>query len=321
MGNTKKHIQSERPGSSIQCAFKVTVVGCGNVGSTIAYALLLDGTPTDLALIDLNKEKAEGILLDLEHSLPFTSFTKLTASDNYAECAGSSIVIITAGKRQAEGQTRLQLLEDNKKIFRDMIPKIAAAAPNAILIVITNPVDVLTYETLKASKFSPQKVFGTGTMLDTARLQFHLSEKLKIHPRSIDAYILGEHGDSSFPVWSSANVMGKPICEFADFSQKVADQCYTNTRDAAYRIIHDVGFTCYSIATATCELVKNIFADTHQVFPLSTLLQDYYGINDVCLSVPCVIGRNGIVQTLKIPLSDDEQKKLANSASLIKSLL
>lgn len=301
-------------------AQKVAIIGCGNVGATMAYAILLDGSVTDLTLIDINKERAQGILLDLEHSLPFTSFANLEAGDDYSACAGSHIVIVTAGKRQAEGQTRLDLAADNRKIFQDIIPKIVKAAPDAILLIVTNPVDALTHEALKASGFPPGRVFGSGTILDTARLQFHISQKLKIHPRSIDAYILGEHGDSSFPVWSSASVIGKPILEFPGFTREIADQCYEETKNAAYRIIHDVGFTCYSIATAAREIVRNVFEDTRQVFMLSTLLQNYHGHSDVCLSVPCVLGRQGIIETLQIPLNKEEQEKLAKSVGVIKAL-
>lgn len=304
----------------LRCAFKITIIGCGNVGATAAYSLLLNGLPTDLNLIDLDRGKAEGIMLDLEHSLPFISFAKLQASDDFSICAGSNLIIITAGKRQAPGETRLDLINANRKIFQEIIPKIAQAAPNAILLIVTNPVDVLTYEALKISKFPPCRVFGSGTILDTARFQFHISEKLKIHPRSIDAYILGEHGDSSFPVWSSANVMGKRLFDFDGFTQRVADECYETTRTAAYRVIHDVGYTCYSIATAISEIARNIFEDTHQVFMLSTLLENYYGHSDVCISIPCILGRRGIIDTIAIPLDKKEQDALAKSVKILKSL-
>ncbi|MEK7528351.1 MAG: L-lactate dehydrogenase [Patescibacteria group bacterium] len=302
-------------------AFKISVIGCGNVGATIAYSLLLDGTATDLTLIDLDASKAEGLSMDLEHSLPFTSFVKLLANTDFAACAGSDIVIITAGKRQNPGESRLDLAVANKKIFKEIIPQIAKAAPDAILLVVTNPVDVLTYEAIRLAGFPSGRVFGSGTILDTARLQFHLSEKLKIHPRSIDAYILGEHGDSSFPVWSSANVIGKPLFEFDGFSKKVAEQCYEDTKNAAYRIINDLGFTCYSIATAVMEIVRNIFADTNQVFMLSTELKDYYGHSDVALSVPCVLGRRGIVRALEIPLDSDERKKFTASVGVVQEYI
>lgn len=296
-------------------------MGSGNVGATAAYALLLDGAATDITLIDLAREKAEGIMLDLEHSLPFTSAVKLEASNEMSAAAGSHLIVVTAGKRQAEGETRLDLARANAKIFQEMIPKLAKAAPNAIFLIVTNPVDVLTYVSLKASGFPWQRVFGSGTVLDSARLQFHISEKLQIHPRSIDAYVLGEHGDTSFPVWSSANIMGKPLLEFEKFGKKEADDCYDKTKNAAYRIIHDVGYTCYSIGTVIRDLVRAIASDSHQVFTLSTLLQNDYGEKDVCLSMPCVLGRRGIVQHINIPLDAEEKKRLKKSADAMRAII
>lgn len=306
--------KSDRP---LTDKFKVSIIGCGNVGATTAYALLLDGVITDLALIDNNQEKAEGILLDLEHSLPFTSYIKLSGGSDYALCSGSDIVIVTAGKKQAEGETRLNLIKANRAIFEDIIPKITKAAPNTILMIVTNPVDVLTYEAQRISGFPASRVFGTGTTLDTSRLRFHISEKINIHPHSIDAYILGEHGDTSFPVYSSSNVSGKSLFDFKGFTQQVADECYDSTKNAAYRIIHDVGYTCYSIATVARELVRNIFNDSHKVFPLSVKLDNYYGVSDVALSVPCVLGRNGIEEVLMVPLSEPEKVLLQKSASTL----
>jgi L-lactate dehydrogenase len=309
---------AQKEGRTSSDAFKVAIIGCGNVGATTAYALLLDGAITDLTLIDTNREKAEGILLDLEHSLPFTSYVKLNAGSDYALCSEADVVIVTAGKKQAEGETRLELIKANRAIFEDIIPKITKAAPNTILMIVSNPVDVLTYEAQRISGFPANRVFGTGTALDTSRLRFHISEKIQIHPHSIEAYILGEHGDTSFPVYSSANVSGKPLSTFDGFTQEVADECYANTKNAAYRIIHDVGYTCYSIATVARELIRNIFNDSHKVFPLSVNLNGYYGISDVSLSVPCVLGRNGIEEVIQVPLSASEQESLRKSAETLR---
>lgn len=300
-------------------SFKISIIGCGNVGATTAYSLLLRGVATHLNLIDIQKEKAEGIILDMEHSLPFTSYAKLTASDDFTTCSESNLIVITAGKKQEPDQTRLDLANANKKIFETIIPEIIRAEPNAILLVVTNPVDVMVFHALTISGLNPSKVFGSGTILDSARLQFHIGEKLGIHPKSIDAYILGEHGDSSFPVWSFANVLGKPLTEFEGFSEEIAEKCFEDAKNAAYRIIHDVGYTCYSIATAVAEIAANIKEDTHQVFPLSVLLQDYYGFNDICLSVPAVLGKNGIERILKVPLNQEEQNALAKSVEILKS--
>lgn len=303
----------------MQSSFKISIIGCGSVGATAAYALLLDGTPTDLALVDVQKEKAEGIALDLEHSLSFTSAIKLSAGDNFQLCKGSNLVVITAGKRQAKGETRLDLIKANRKIFQEIVPKIAKMAPDAILLIVTNPVDILTYEAIKLSGFPKNRVFGSGTVLDTARLQFHLSEKLGVNPKSIDAYIMGEHGDSSFPVWSSANVSGKRLFDFDGFDKHAAEECYEKTKTAAYRIIHDVGYTCYSISTAIREISRAILEDSRQVFMLSTLLENYYGNSDVCLSIPSVLGRQGILRTLTIPLDKEELEKLKKSVTVLQS--
>ncbi|MDA1060718.1 MAG: L-lactate dehydrogenase [bacterium] len=304
-----------------KCTFKASIVGCGSVGATTAYGYLLSGSVTDLALIDVNKGRAQGLALDLEHALPFTPHIEVEASDDLKICRGSSIVVVTAGKRQEKGETRLDLVNANKKIFAGIIPKIAKAAPNAILIIVSNPVDVLTYEAIKLSGFPKGKVFGSGTVLDSARLQYHISEQLKIHPGSIDAYVFGEHGDSSFPVYSSANILGKSIFDFEGFSKKKAEECFKETKNAAYRIIHDQGFTCYSIATVLRELTEAIFEDKKQVFTLSTKLNDYYGHKDVCISVPCVLGRNGIEKTIQVPLDQEEQKLLTKSVETIKEFL
>ncbi len=303
------------------CAFKVSIIGCGSVGATTAYAYLLSGTVTELTIIDMDKKRAQGLMLDLEHALPFTPNMQITASDDFAEVAGSKLIVITAGKRQEKGETRLDLVKANKEIFKNIIPKIAKAAPDAILLIVSNPVDILTYHAIKLSKFPAGRVFGSGTLLDSSRLQFHISKKIRLHPNSIDAYVLGEHGDTSFPVYSSANVLGKPLKDFEGFSQKEAEKCYEETRKAAYRIINDQGYTCYSIATAIREITDAIFQDQHKVFPLSVPLKDYYGYNDVCLSVPCVLGQNGIEKIIKVPLNAKEKSNLGKSVKTIKQFL
>ncbi len=304
---------------SCRDSFKVSIVGLGNVGSTMAYAMLLDGTPTDLALIDINADKAHGLLLDLDHSLSFTPFTKLTSSGDMSACEGSSLVVITAGVRQKEGDTRLNLIDRNRAIFDDIIPKIAEAAPNAILLIVSNPVDVLTYDAIKLSGFPKERVIGSGTLLDTARFQFHISEKLKVHPSSVNAFILGEHGDSSFPVYSAADIAGAPLRGMEEFTKEIAAGCFESTKNAAYRIIHDQGYTCYSISTATLQIMRAIFENSHEVFPLSTLLEDFHGHSDVCLSVPCVLGSNGIERQIELPLDEEELKMLKKSADVLKS--
>lgn len=309
------------PPSHFQSQFKISIVGCGNVGATAAYALLLGGTASELALIDYNKDRAHGLMLDFEHALSFLSTTKVSASDDYASCSNSQLIVITAGAKQAEGETRLQLIQKNSAIFDDIIPKIAKAAPDAILLIVSNPVDVLTYKALKLSKFSKNRVFGSGTMLDTARLKFHISDKLCLNPHSVDAYVLGEHGDSSFPVFSSANVSGKPLLDFEGFDQKMADLCYEETKNAAYRIIHDIGFTCYSIGTVIREIANAIKQNARLVVPLSVLVENYYGVTDVALSVPCVLDGSGVSEFIEVPLNEKEVGQLQNSANVLKGYL
>lgn len=307
--------------SSFKTQFKVAMVGCGNVGATAAYAMLLDGTPTELVLIDKKKEKAEGLLLDFEHSLALLNYTKIIASDDFAACKDAQLVVITAGARQQEGETRLQLIEKNRAIFKEMIPAISKAAPESILLVVSNPVDVLTYETLKLSGFPESRVFGSGTFLDTVRFRFHIAEKLCLNPKSVEAFVLGEHGDSSFPLFSSANVAGKPLTDFEGFTPQIAQQCYDETKNAAYRIIHDLGFTCYSIGVVIRDIANHIFQHSRIVLPLSVNLQNYYGHSDIALSVPCVLDSEGIAEVLTVPLDEKEQKMLAHSVEVLKGYL
>lgn len=298
----------------MHCTFKVSIIGCGNVGAAAAYAMLLDGTPTDLALIDLRRETARGLMTDLEHIFSFAPYTKLEASDRMEACAGSNLIFVTAGRRQKEGETRLQLIEGNRKIFREIIPKIAKAAPQAIIVIVTNPVDILTYEAVRLAQFPKGRVFGTGTMLDTARFQFYIGQKWKVSPKSVEAYVLGEHGDTSFPVYSAAEIAGKSVTKFRGFTQKDLEKCYRSTRDAAYHIIHDLGYTCYSIGVVMREIMRHVFGDSKIVVPLSTMLKGEYGLRDVALSVPCVLGARGIERLIEIPLSATEKKLLRKSA-------
>ncbi|MBT4916952.1 L-lactate dehydrogenase [Candidatus Peregrinibacteria bacterium] len=317
MAKTKKSDNK----SCKECRFKASVIGCGSVGATTAYAYFLSGTVTDLAIVDIDKGRAEGLMLDLEHATAFTPHTEVEASDDFAICKNSDLVVVTAGARQKEGETRLDLIEKNRSIFKSIIPKIAKVAPNAILLIVSNPVDILTHEALKLSKFPKNRVFGSGTVLDSVRLQYHISEKINVHPSSIDAYILGEHGDSSFPYYSSANILGKPLAKWEGFNKKAARQAYKDTKEAAYRIINDQGYTCYSIATVVRELTESIFEDKKKVFTLSVPLENYHGNSGVCLSVPCVLGKNGIEEVIKVPLNAEEKKALKKSVKTLKEIL
>lgn len=307
--------------SEFQSKYKVSVIGCGNVGAAAAYAMLMDGTPSELALLDVQKEKAEGLVLDFSHSLSFWDQVKISGGDDYNLLKGSHVVVITAGARQKEGETRLDLIAKNRAIFQEMIPKIMKVAPDALLLIVSNPVDVLTYEAAKISGLPHGRVFGTGTMLDTARFRYHIAQKLCLSPKSVDAYVLGEHGDSSFPVFSSASVAGKPLFDFDGFDQKIADECYKDTQQAAYRIIHDLGYTCYAIGMVIKEMVVAIYSHAKIVVPLSIPLQDYYGQSDVALSVPCVLDSDGVSEVLEVPLNEKEQEMLKKSVGVLTGFL
>lgn len=307
--------------STIQRKFKVAVVGCGNVGATAAYAMLIDGSPTEIVLIDRDAKKAEGIALDFQHALPFVSSTIVTSDTDAEACRDADLVVITAGVGQKTGQTRLDLLAKNRAIMSELIPHVAQVAPESILLMVTNPVDILTYDAVQLSGFPAHRVFGTGTMLDTARLRYHIGKRLCVNPRSVHAFVLGEHGDSAFPVYSSANIAGKPLRDFDAFTPDVAEQCFNETRTAAYRIIQDMGFTCYAIGLVVRDIMKHIFHDNRVVVPLSVKLKNYYGHSDIALSVPCVLGGNGIEEILTVPLDDHEQQLLTQSADAMRTLI
>lgn len=306
---------------AFQTQFKVSIIGCGNVGATAAYAMLMDGTPSEIVLMDRNKEKAEGLMLDMEHSMAFLEYTKIVGTDDVRDCKNSQLIVVTAGARQQEGETRLDLIKKNRAIFKELIPQLAKAAPNAILLIVSNPVDVLTYEAYKLSGFPWGRVFGSGTLLDTARLRFHLSQQLCLNAKSVEAFILGEHGDTSFPVWSSANVAGMPLMKMEGFNKTMANAAYKDTREAAYRIIHDLGYTCYSISTVIRELMVHIFQHSRVVLPLSVPLRGEYGIKDIALSVPCVLDSNGVAGIVEVPLNFLEKRQLKKSAATLKSYL
>ncbi|MEM2138858.1 MAG: L-lactate dehydrogenase [Candidatus Woesearchaeota archaeon] len=297
---------------------KIAIIGAGFVGSTAAYALFIEGIASEISIIDVKKEKAQGEALDLVHGMLFSKYTKVTYGSDYKLCEDADIIVITAGANQKPGETRLDLTKKNAAIMKEIVPEIVKHNKTAILLMVTNPLDVMTYLALKLSRFTPNKVFGTGTILDTARFRHNLSEYYGVNPQSIHAYILGEHGDSEFPVWSSANIAGMPLKNFEKYDLKKLDEIFHKTKNAAYEIISRKGATYYAIGLAISKVVKTILLDQHEVLPLSTLLKDYYGITDVCLSIPVVLSRNGIRKKLKIPLDKTEIKALRKSAGIIR---
>lgn len=300
---------------------KVAIIGMGNVGSTAAYALLLQGLVDDLVLFARNKEKAIGEKLDLEHGLAFLNRANITATDDYADIKDCDIVVITAGAAQEPGESRLDLAAKNTAIMADIIPQIVKHAPSAIIVMVTNPVDILTYKGSMVAALPKGRIFGSGTMLDTARFRFHLSELLDINPRSIHAYILGEHGESSFPALSSASVGGQPLTSFPAYSKEQALEAFTKARTAAANIIEAKGATYYAIGVVIAKLVHTILHDSKSVLPVSIPVENYYGEYNVALSVPCIIGRNGVEQILNANLDTEEQAKFAASAATLRKFL
>jgi L-lactate dehydrogenase len=302
----------------MKCTFKVSIVGVGKVGATAAYAMCLDGTVTDLVLLAHHKETAEAEKLDLEHALSFLQHVEITATDNYETISGSELIVITAGAAQEPGQSRLDLLKENLKLFTEMIPKIYAASPDSIVLIVTNPVDILTYHSSQLAPFKSGQLFGSGTMLDTARFRFYLSEMFGVNPRSIHAYVLGEHGDHSFPVLSSAHISGLLLSQFPRYSEEKIADAFTKTQQAAYKIINAKGATFYAIATVVMKLAKAIYSDAKSILPVSIPLKDVYGVSGMALSIPCVIGHQGVEQAIPVPLSVEETKQFTQAADALK---
>ncbi len=300
---------------------KVSIVGCGRVGMTTAYSILLQGIANEIVLFNRTLERVKGEALDLEHGMTFLDNAKITATDDYADLADSDVIIYAAGHAQKSGETRLDLVDKNVAILQKYLPHIIATAPNTILLIIANPVDILTYKAYLMANWPKGKIFGSGTILDTSRFKFHLSEFLHVSPHSIHAYILGEHGDSSFPAITSAAVGGQPLTNFTNFSTQKALAAYQKTKDAAYKIIATKGSTYYGIASVTAKLVKAILRDERAIFPVSIPLHHYYQQNGVALSVPCVIGRGGVEEIIEIKLNWEEKQQLAQSAKILKKYL
>jgi L-lactate dehydrogenase len=304
---------------------RVAVVGLGNVGSTFAYALLLSGLASEIVLIDVNRDKAEGEAMDLNHAVPFTYSTKIWAGD-YSDCAGAPIPVLAAGSPQLAGETRLDLVKKNAAIWSSIVPQVARHNPEGILLIATNPVDVLTYAAWKLSGLPPQHVVGSGTILDTARFRYLLSQYLGVDARSVHAYVIGEHGDSEVPVWSLANVAGMRLPDFFK-AQGIAhdpaamENIFLQTRDAAYRIVERKGATYYGVAAGLMRITQAVLRDQKTVLSVSSLIHDYYGLGDVCFSLPTIVDRGGVEQILRLTLDDEEVEELRRSGAILKKTI
>ena len=300
---------------------KVAIIGAGNVGTATAFALALDGTASEIVLIDRNLEKAKGEVLDIEHGAAFMNHTEFVGSKSYKDIKDADIVVVTAGAAQAPGETRLQLLSKNVHILKGIVTEVKRYAPQSILMIVTNPVDVLTYYALKYSHFPHHRVFGTGTVLDTARFRSYLARYFGVNAHNVHAYVLGEHGDSSFPALSTANVGSIPLKAMPGYNEKAMHAIHYTVRTVVYDIIKKKGATNLAIATCVNQLVKAILNDTHGIFPVSSVLRGEYGIKNVSVSTPSVIGRRGIVEELEVPLNAKEKQALKKSVAILKKAI
>ena len=304
---------------------KAAVVGCGFVGASIAFTLMQRGLFSALVLIDANRAKAEGEAMDLSHGLPYTAPMDIYAGD-YDDAADCGLIIVTAGANQKPGETRLDLIGKNVAILKSIIPEIRRRNFEGILLIVSNPVDVLTYAAWHMSGLPANRVFGSGTVLDTARLKQLLGEHLRVDSRNVHAVIIGEHGDSELAVWSGANVSGIDLNDFCElrghYDHRASMQrIYENVRDSAYQIIERKGATYYGIAMAVGRIAESIVLDQESVLPVSVVLEGQYGLDSLCLSIPSVVGKNGLESILEIPLSPEEDEALHASARQLKEVI
>jgi L-lactate dehydrogenase len=304
---------------------RVALIGTGFVGSSYAFALLNQGVTEELVLIDLNKEKSEGDAMDLNHGLPFApGATKIWFGD-YSDCKDADIVCICAGANQKPGETRLDLVEKNAAIFKNIIDSVMQSGFDGIFLVATNPVDILTYAVWKFSGLPKERIIGSGTILDTARFRYLLGDYFRVDPRNVHAYIIGEHGDTELPVWSHADIAGVPIHEWAkkktDFRQEDLEKIFVNVRDAAYHIIQRKGATYYGIAMGLVRLTKAILHNENSVLTVSAYLDHQYGQNDVYIGVPAIVNRNGVREVVELSLTKEEMEKFDHSVRVLKGII
>lgn len=301
---------------------KGVIVGAGQVGLACAYAMMIQNVLDELVLVDINQEKLIGEVMDLEQGMSFIEPTAITAG-TMADGAGADVVIITAGAAQKEGETRLDLVQKNVETLKKLIPDIVAHCPDAILLLVSNPVDVLTYAAWKLSGFPKVRVFGSGTVLDTGRFRYLLSRRLGIDPRSLHAYIIGEHGDSEVPFWSHANVCGTPLYydDMPADERKAMDEIFQQTKNAAYEIIRRKGYTNYAVGLAVTQIVQSIIRDQNRVLTVSCVMDEIFGVSDVCLSVPAVVGRLGVARRLNLALNQQEREFVQHSAQTLRNVI
>lgn len=305
---------------------KGVIIGAGQVGMACAYSLLIQNCLDEMILQDIDTNKVEGEVMDLRHGVPFVESTTIKAGTVADAGKDANIVIMTAGAKQKPGETRLDLVNRNVKIFKQVIGDVAKYCPHAVLLIVSNPVDIMTYVSLKLSGFERSRVLGSGTILDTARFRYILGEKTGIAPRSIHAYIIGEHGDSEVAAWSKVNIAGTSLGSYSENVESTDDsetftQISQEVKNAAYEIINRKGYTSYAIGLGVTNIVQAVLRDQSRILTVSSYIDDLYGIQDVCLSLPTVVNRQGASRVVKLTLSDTEEEKLRHSAKVLHEVI
>ena len=309
-------------------SYKISILGSGRVGSSIAYTLTVGGVCSEIVLVDIAKQLAEGEAMDIIQGTPFSNSVNIYSGD-YKDVAGSDIVIVTLGRARKPGQTRIELAQSNVDIIKSVMPQVAEYAPNAIYVLVSNPVDILAYATLKVTNLSPNQVIGSGTLLDSSRLRSIVAEKLGISSRNVHGYVLGEHGDSSVVPWSLVSIAGMTIDAYekaAGFGQEFIQEdslaaMEKDMRESGAKVIQNKGATNYAIAMSVRYLCDNILRGGNTVMAVSSLMTGQYGMEDVCLSIPSIINSSGLVKTLEPQLKEEEVEKLLNSANVLKNII
>ncbi len=321
----EREIKNQTVNTKIPNPRKIAIVGCGFVGAACAFTLMQSGMFSEMVLIDMDRQRAEGEAMDISHGVPFAKPARIYAGD-YEDAADAAIIVITAGAGQKPGESRLDLVQKNISIFRSIIPRICEQDYQGIILVVSNPVDILTYVTAKLSGYTENRVIGSGTVLDTARLKRAVSDHLNVDSRSVHAFIIGEHGDSEIAAWSGANISGIPLNDFCELrghyehleaTKRIAEE----VKNSAYEIIQKKHATYFGIAMAVKRICEVIQRDEKSILPVSSLMYGEYGISDVALSMPAIVGKNGVETRVPIPLSEDELKRLQRSASMLRDVL
>lgn len=304
---------------------KLAIIGAGAVGSSLAYASLIRGVARHVVLHDINTRKVEAEALDMAHGSQFFPEATVEGSDDVEITRGSDIVVITAGAKQRPGETRMDLAASTVELMKRVIPPLVERSPNAIFMLVTNPVDVTTYAALKISGLPRNQLFGSGTVLDSSRLRFLVAEHCGVAVRNVHAYICGEHGDSEIPMWSSAAIGGVPLLQWelqtGRLGESERDDIADQVVNAAYQVIAGKGATNYAIGLSGAEIIEAVLRDEHRVLPISSRMDDWFGISDVCLSVPTIVDVKGAGRTLRLPMTDGELGAMHDSAQIIRSTL